>query len=183
MEALPYHSFIVNFVGRLDDCANAYLILEYAPCGTFLDLIYETQGGFPVAETRFYIANILSAIEFLHANKVVHADLKPENILVGHDGYLLLNDFGLSKFESDRDNWVGFGTVTYVAPEILDGAKSEPQTWPEKTAIDFWALGCISYEIRIRELVGTLFWNHSLVCSPFLGISLHWKGQAAIINR
>ena len=155
MEALPYHSFVVNFIGRLDDCANAYLVLEYAPCGTFYDLIYGTKSGFTVAETRFYVANILSAIEFLHANKVVHADLKPENILVGRDGYLLLNDFGLSKFESDRDNWVGFGTTVYAAPEILCGAKTEPQTWAQKTAIDFWALGCIFFEIRTKKLVGT----------------------------
>lgn len=46
---------------------------------------------------RFYIAQIILAIEYLHKNKIMYRDLKPENILLGQDGYIRLTDFNLSK--------------------------------------------------------------------------------------
>ncbi len=46
---------------------------------------------------RFYAAEIVLALEHLHANGIVHRDLKPENILLTGAGHILVTDFGLSK--------------------------------------------------------------------------------------
>jgi serine/threonine protein kinase len=54
-------------------------------------------GKFKEKSAKFYAANILLGLEFLHENGIAYRDLKPENILIGKDGYAKLSDFGLSK--------------------------------------------------------------------------------------
>lgn len=46
---------------------------------------------------KFYLCEIIEAIECLHENKIIYRDLKPENILLGKDGHIKLGDFGLAK--------------------------------------------------------------------------------------
>lgn len=46
---------------------------------------------------RFYVCEVILALEFLHKHKIIYRDLKPENILLGEDGHIKLSDFGLSK--------------------------------------------------------------------------------------
>jgi serine/threonine protein kinase len=46
---------------------------------------------------KFYTAELILAIEYLHKNEVIYRDLKPENILLDHNGHLRITDFGLSK--------------------------------------------------------------------------------------
>jgi serine/threonine protein kinase len=51
---------------------------------------------FSEEKTKFYISEILIALECLHTNGVVYRDLKPENVLIGDDGHIKIADFGLS---------------------------------------------------------------------------------------
>ena len=53
---------------------------------------------FDEERAKFYIAEVLSALEYLHKQNIIYRDLKPENILVGADGHIRITDFGLSKF-------------------------------------------------------------------------------------
>lgn len=84
---------------------------------------------------------------------MVHRDLKPDNILVAPDGYLCLADFGYAKKEEERTDWMMLGTAFYMAPEIL-----EQGAYTGK-AIDWWAAGCILFQMLAGKPV-------SLLCRP-----------------
>ena len=97
-------------------------------------------------KTRFYIVEIILAIEFLHDKKMLYRDLKPENIMIDANGHIKLTDFGLSKMVKKKKEKVFTicGTPQYLAPEILsdDGY--------DKT-VDWWSLGCVMYEMLVGK--------------------------------
>jgi protein kinase A len=78
------------------DRENLYLVMDYLNGG---DLRYHigTKGKFNQAETKFYIANIIIGLEYLHQRKIIHRDLKPENFVLDEDGYLRITDLGVSR--------------------------------------------------------------------------------------
>lgn len=73
-----------------------HFILELCAGGELFFHILQ-KGKFKEDEARFYFAEIVLAIEYLHNLKIVYRDLKPENILLDLDGHAKLTDFGLSK--------------------------------------------------------------------------------------
>lgn len=85
------------------------------------------------AAGNFYAAEIVSALEYLHARNIVYRDLKPENLLLAKDGHLKITDFGFAKKLTDR-TWTLCGTPEYLAPEII-------QSKGHNKAVDWWALG------------------------------------------
>ena len=64
----------------------------------------------------FYAAEIIIALDYLHAQNIVYRDLKPENLLIDKDGHVKITDFGFAKFVEDR-TWTLCGTPEYLAPE------------------------------------------------------------------
>ncbi|CAO3645815.1 unnamed protein product [Mucor hiemalis] len=132
--------FIVQLFYAFQTNDRLYLILEYATGGElFTHMAAENMFSEDVA--RFYLAELLLALEHLHGLGIVYRDLKPENCLLDGDGHVLLTDFGLSKvsIEGSRTNTV-CGTAEYMAPEILlelDYDKS----------VDYWTFGILMYEM------------------------------------
>jgi len=95
--------------------------------------------GFPKGVARFFIAEIIVALEFLHKNNIVYRDLKPENILLDGEGHLCLTDFGLSKILGDQMTTKTIaGTLLYMAPEVLRGERYG-------TEADWWSVGVILF--------------------------------------
>lgn len=93
--------------------------------------------------TKFYIAELVCALEHLHEQGVIYRDLKPENILLDANGHIALCDFGLSKLNlTNEDTAKTFcGTTEYLAPEILLDENGYNKM------VDFWSLGVLIFEM------------------------------------
>jgi serum/glucocorticoid-regulated kinase 2 len=96
------------------------LVLDYCPGGD-LSLHLANRITFTEEETRFFVAELVLAIEHLHTKDIIYRDLKPENILIGEDGHIKLADFGLSKEHiDDNETAISFcGSPAYLSPEML----------------------------------------------------------------
>ncbi|CAK7343400.1 unnamed protein product [Dovyalis caffra] len=91
------HPFLPTLYAQFTSDNLSCLVMEYCPGGD-LHVLRQRQPGrsFPEPAARFYVAEVLLALEYLHMLGVVYRDLKPENILVREDGHIMLTDFDLS---------------------------------------------------------------------------------------
>ena len=86
------------------------------------DLSYhlERREIFSETDAKFFIAETVLAIEYIHSLDVIYRDLKPENILIDSEGHVKLADFGLAKEGIRNNNAKSFcGSPAYLAPEML----------------------------------------------------------------
>ncbi|CAG0914624.1 unnamed protein product [Notodromas monacha] len=95
LHAVDNH-FLVRLHDSFKDNSNLYLVLTFVNGGDLFGLAAK-HGKFSEAHAKFYIGQILLAMEYLHANSIVYRDLKPENVLVTLRGYLKMTDFGFAK--------------------------------------------------------------------------------------
>lgn len=136
------HPFIVNLHYAFQDEKKLYLVTEFQQGGELFWHL-RREGVFKEARAKFYISEIVLAMEHLHANNCIYRDLKPENILLGEDGHIKLTDFGLSKFIMPKKEEKAFticGTPEYLAPEIIIGKGYDK-------SVDWWSLGALLYEM------------------------------------
>lgn len=134
------HPNIVKLYYAFQDFNKVYLILEYLDGG---ELFYHlSQESFlPEKKASYYIAQLILALRYLHLKlHVIYRDLKPENCMLNSTGNLVLTDFGLSKVNEDDKTNSFIGTIQYMAPEIL---RNENYSYE----VDWWSLGCISYDL------------------------------------
>ncbi|KAF8728121.1 hypothetical protein HU200_018700 [Digitaria exilis] len=91
------HPFLPTLYAHFETDRFACLVMEFCPGGD-LHALRQRQPGrhFPEHAARFYAAEVLLALEYLHMLGVVYRDLKPENVLVREDGHIMLSDFDLS---------------------------------------------------------------------------------------
>ena len=117
------HPFIVNMHFAFQDFSKLYLVLDLLTGG---DLRYHIgkQKTFTEQETKFFIANLILSLEYIHKQKVIHRDIKPEN----------LN-------EEDNSSETS-GTPGYMAPEVI---LVQNHSYPS----DFFALGVIGFEFML----------------------------------
>lgn len=125
--------------------------MEFLPGGDLYSLL-QKLGSIDEQSTKYYILQILNALQYLHSNGIIHRDLKPDNILVSADGRLKLSDFGLSYIgvidnQSTENSPLSkaksiVGTPDYIAPEII---LNESHT----VTADYWSLGVILYECLV----------------------------------
>ncbi|KAF8518230.1 kinase-like domain-containing protein [Gautieria morchelliformis] len=134
-----HHPFIVNMYYAFQDPMNCYFILDLMLGG---DLRFHSlrMGSLGEDAVRFYVAEISSALAYLHQNGICHRDVKPENILLDSQGHAHLTDFNVAFHYSETQLHVEVaGTMVYMAPEVI---KRQGYSWQ----IDYWSLGVTAFE-------------------------------------
>ncbi|XP_024980085.1 protein kinase PINOID 2 [Cynara cardunculus var. scolymus] len=91
------HPFLPTLYAEFDASHYSCLVMEFCPGGD-LHAARQRQPAkcFSISSAKFYGAEILLALEYLHMMGIVYRDLKPENVLVREDGHIMLSDFDLS---------------------------------------------------------------------------------------
>jgi serine/threonine protein kinase len=161
----------VQLIYAFDDPRNLYLVMEFLPGGDLMSLLIE-RGVLTETETKFFIAETLLAIDFVHRTGFIHRDIKPDNLLLTTDGHIRLTDFGLStKLDRYSDPLTKLiDELTECIHDPLAGARPirdkkrrdqvcstvgtpdyiAPEVLlkqPYSPSVDFWSLGAIMYEM------------------------------------
>lgn len=165
------HPFLPALYASFQTKTHICLITDYCPGGE-LFMLLDRQPTKVLKEdaVRFYAAEVLVALEYLHCQGIIYRDLKPENVLLQSNGHVSLTDFDLSCLTSCKPQLLipetnekkkkhqkrqeapifmaepmrasnsFVGTEEYIAPEIITGAG-------HTSAVDWWALGILLYEM------------------------------------
>jgi len=136
------HPFLVNLAYSFQTPDKLYFIMDFINGG---ELFFHLQKDhkFPPDRVKYYGAEIVLGLEYLHNSGVIYRDLKPENILLTDEGHIILTDFGISKegLEATDARTATFcGTPEYLAPEVLEGKGYTK-------AVDWWSFGTLMYEM------------------------------------
>lgn len=134
------HPLIVRLDYFFHDNSYLYFIMPHIAGGE-LFIHLKKMGKFEEDQSRFYAAQVVLALEYLHYINFIHRDIKPENILLDHMGYIKLGDFGFCKRLDKGRTYTLCGTPEYMAPEIV-------MHKGYGFAADWWAVGVLLFEFH-----------------------------------
>jgi serine/threonine protein kinase len=181
LERLPPTSrFIVRMYHAFQDYTHLYYLMDLhvAWGDLWSELKYEKRlVGCHRSQARFWLYQLIDAIDHMHAHGIVHRDLKPENILLNSKGHVIVIDFGTAKdlIQTDLNGPEFVGTPDFMSPEAVEGNVTTLEGTPLQPgqnkkdikdegagpAADLWALGGIAYILQTGQ---TPFWS----ASPYL---------------
>ncbi|CAH8448191.1 unnamed protein product [Schistosoma haematobium] len=140
------HPNIVKLLEIIENEDVLCLVMEYASGGEIFDYLV-ANGKMCEKKARVKFRQLLSAMQYCHAKRIVHRDLKAENILLDQNLNVKVADFGLANtFESDQRLTTFCGSPPYAAPELFLGI---PYYGP---SVDIWSLGVILFTLVLGHL-------------------------------
>ena len=162
LNRLTDHPGIVRLYYTFQDERQLYFVLDLATGGELLGVLKRTT-SFDEECSRFYAAQILDSVEYMHSRGIIHRDLKPENVLLDDAMHVKITDFGTAKIlEMPQNGQSAFGQVS-TSNDPMDGSETDratsfvgtaeyvsPELLLEKNACkasDLWAFGCIIYQL------------------------------------
>jgi NIMA (never in mitosis gene a)-related kinase len=141
------HPNIVRYVHSMIENRILYLILEYCEegdLGQHINFCIEKRERFPEELIAYWSLQILTALEFLHDNKIMHRDIKAKNVFLTSKCVIKLGDFGVSRVMKPQEEIAQTyaGTYTNISPEILLNKKHNFKT-------DIWSLGILEFFVNL----------------------------------
>ncbi|KAF8640281.1 hypothetical protein AX16_010176 [Volvariella volvacea WC 439] len=138
------HPFVVNLRYAFQDDENCFFVLDLM-LGGDLRFHLERKGHITEESVIFWVAELASALEYLHRKRIIHRDIKPDNILLDAEGHAHLTDFNVAIHYSERRLHTSVaGSMAYMAPQVV-GRKG--YSWQ----IDWWSLGVTAYELLFHK--------------------------------
>lgn len=131
------HRFIVKFIKTFKDSKRIYFLLEFIK-GVSLEYLLRSVGILTLKDSRFYLACLILALQYLHERDILYRDLKPENIMIDEEGYIKLIDFNSAKVVSGKSYTI-CTCPYYIAPEVIVGKGYNKQS-------ELWSLGVLLFE-------------------------------------
>lgn len=140
------HPFLTQLRYSFQTADRLCFVMEYVNGGELFVHLSKVR-VFSEDRTRFYGAEIISALGYLHEHNIVYRDLKLENLLLDKDGHIKIADFGLCKEEMfyGASTKTFCGTPEYLAPEVLEDNDYG-------RAVDWWGTGVVMYEMMCGRL-------------------------------
>ena len=107
---------------------DRYLVLDFASGGDLFGVYSRKKFWGDINKTRFYVASVIQAMEYLHERFIVYRDLKPENVVISAFGQAKLSDMGFAKELgcADGRSHTFCGTMHYLSPEMILSQEYEP---------------------------------------------------------
>lgn len=143
------HPHIIHVSHIFQRRAKYFVFLRFAENGDLLDFLSQ-HGAVPENQSRLWMRQILSGIQYIHSMDVAHRDLKCENILITTNYNVKITDFGFARNVKQRDREVlsetYCGSLSYAAPEVLKGIPYLPKL------ADMWSIGIIMYTMLNKAL-------------------------------
>ncbi|KAH7698573.1 CAMK/CAMKL/LKB protein kinase [Aphelenchoides avenae] len=135
-------------VFRVEEKQKLYIIMEFCVCSMQQMLDNCPQKRLPEFQAHLYFSQLMSGLEYLHTQGIIHKDIKPGNLLLSLDGMLKICDMGVAEeLESGDANsdWcsIAQGTPKFQPPEIVQGTNTQFRGRP----CDIWAAGVTLYHM------------------------------------
>ncbi|XP_042004688.1 protein kinase PINOID-like [Salvia splendens] len=160
------HPFLPTLFAEFEASHFSCIVMEYCAGGDLHSLRHKQPNKrFSLSSARFYAAEVLVALEYLHMLGIIYRDLKPENVLVRSDGHIMLTDFDLSLCSD--------ATPAVESPDFSPDSLSSPRTAAPRAFAPF---SCISDRFFRSRKIQTLAANRLFVAEPVSARSCSFVG-------